>query len=222
MQVSFYCPQPQVSDKFNLRAIFVNTMERVPQFRPNPEAYAPTDMLMMSVKQGSRTAFEKLFAATSSKVCGILVQMLRNRSDADEVMQEVYIQVWTKSHLYTPGLSHAKCWINHIARNAAIDHIRHKGRQPHGVEYVDTQESELPGPEDLAMLSSDWRRLSVCLSKLQADRKSLIDKAYFEGASYEEMAAQLNVPMNTMKSWLRRSLQALKSCMDRQEGNHGA
>ena len=185
--------------------------------RSAPDKYAAIDMLMQSVKNGSRKDFARLFAATSGKVGGIVRHILQDKSDAEEVFQEVFIQIWTKSHLYEPGLSHAECWISHIARNAAIDHLRRCGRRPRRVEFTDDWESEEMGPEAAAILSSDWRKLSNCLDQLAPDRLQAIRRIYLDGASYEDMSSELALPMNTLKSWLRRSLLNLKSCMSQKE-----
>lgn len=172
------------------------------------------DDLMMGVKQGSRAAFKALFDATSSKVYGILMRILRNASDADEVHQEVYLRLWTKSFLYDPARAHAECWIAHMARHAAIDRLRALGRRPGGEEYVDTVQSDDPGPEQVAIDQSDFRLLIACLARLDPSHQSCVRLAYLDGASYEELAAQFKVPMNTMKSWLRRSLRRLRICLE--------
>ena len=161
-------------------------------------------------------------SATSRRVNWILLHLLQNSSDAEEVLQEVYIQIWRKSHLYTPGLSHAECWIAHLAHNAGIDRIRQRGRRPRSVEYVDIIQSDDPGPEESAILSSEWRALSPCLAELDPDHESAIRRVYLEGLSYEELAADLEMPMNTLKSWLRRSLLRLKNCMSRVAGQPNA
>ncbi len=176
-------------------------------------------MLMLAVQQGSRRAFEDLFAETSSNVYGILMHMLRSRPEADEVQQEVYIRVWTKCGLYSPELSRAEHWIAHMARHAAIDRLRAMGRRPAQVEYVDDQESGDRGPEDAAIAQNQIQLLTECLSRLDPERSVAVRRAYIEGASYDELAHQFGVPMNTMKSWLRRSLQRLRDCLQHREGD---
>lgn len=172
------------------------------------------DELMAGVKQGSRSAFQSLFEATSAKVYGILMRILRNRSEADEVHQEVYLRLWTKSFLYDPTRAHAECWIAHMARHAAIDRLRAMGRRPGGEAFLDTVESDAPGPEQVAIQHSDIRLLTLCLDRLEPSHQRCVRLAYLDGASYEELVSQFQVPMNTMKSWLRRSLRRLRVCLE--------
>lgn len=178
------------------------------------ERFARIDGLMLAVKQGSRSAFQTLFEVTSSKVYGILMHVLRNKTEADEVHQEVYLRLWTKSFLYDPARAHAECWITHMARHAAIDRLRAMGRRPGWEVYDETVQSEDPDPEQVAMHHSDLRLLTACLGRLDPNYQSCVRLAYVEGASYEELAAKFQVPMNTMKSWLRRSLRRLRVCLE--------
>jgi RNA polymerase sigma-70 factor, ECF subfamily len=175
------------------------------------------DALMLEVKQGSRSSFQKLFDMSSSKIYGILLRVLRNRSDADDVFQEVYLRIWTKSFLFDPGRAHADCWIAHMARHAAIDRLRAVGRRPRLEEYDESLASEDAGPEQVAVLNSEMRLMSSCLDRLDKNHRDAVRLAYIEGASYEELAVKFDVPMNTMKSWLRRSLRRLRACIEGQE-----
>jgi RNA polymerase sigma-70 factor, ECF subfamily len=171
------------------------------------------DLLMMGVKKGSRRAFLNLFHLTSSKTYGILFGILRNRSEADEAHQDVYLRIWTKSHLFDPDRAHADCWISHVARHAAIDRLRSLGRRPCWEEYSAELESDAPGPEQTAILHSDLGVMARCLAQLDPTYREAVTLAYVTGASYEDLAAKFQVPMNTLKSWLRRSLRRLRVCV---------
>jgi RNA polymerase sigma-70 factor, ECF subfamily len=175
------------------------------------------DALMLGVKQGSRSAFRKLFELSSPKTYGILMRVLRNRSDADEVFQEVYLRIWTKSFLFDPARAHAECWISHMARHAAIDRLRAVGRRPQLEQYDDAFQSEDPGPEQTAVLQSEVRLMTTCLDRLDQNHRDAVRLAYVEGASYDELALRFDVPINTMKSWLRRSLRRLRACIEGEE-----
>lgn len=171
------------------------------------------DNLMQGVKKGSRQAFKNLFHLTSSKTYGILFGILRNRSEADEAHQDVYVRIWTKSHLFDPGRAHADSWISHIARHVAIDRLRSLGRRPLWEEYSADLESDAPDPEQTAILHSELGVMQHCLAKLDPTHREAVTLAYVAGASYEDLAAKFQVPVNTLKSWLRRSLRRLRVCV---------
>ena len=106
-------------------------------------------------------------------------------------------------------------WLMTIARNRAIDFVR--ARKPVADEIdsaYDLADLE-PGPEEQAIVKGEGRRIDRCMEELAADRARAVRSAYVEGLSYKELADQHAVPLNTMRTWLRRSLIRLRECMDR-------
>lgn len=171
-----------------------------------------SDALMIAVKDGSREAFRELFQATSPMVYGIVLHLLRSRAEADEVHQEVYMRVWTKCYLYDAQKSHAETWIAHMARHAAIDRLRQLGRRPVLETFADDGDSGAPGPEAVVMARSELRVLNACMAELDQPHRLALRAAYIDGLSYEELAQRFQIPLNTIRSWLRRSLMRLRSC----------
>lgn len=133
--------------------------------------------------------------------------MLRNPDEARDALQEVYTRVWTRAHLYNDTGCDPVAWIKVIARNTAIDSLRARKRGGTHEEFEDIH-------HDARGLSHSERiTLSQCLERLDCERVELVKMVYIEGATYDEAVSRFGAPMNTVKSWLRRSLLQLKSCL---------
>lgn len=172
--------------------------------------------LLVGVAKGSRADFARLYDATSGFVFTILNGMLRDRAESEEVLQEVYIRIWTKAHLFDPTLAKAEHWIAKIARHAAIDVIRTRGRRPSTTELDDVGETAAApqrNPEQELLQKDMSNLMSKCLEQMPPEKAQALQFAYGYGYSYEELVDKFNVPMNTLKSWLRRGLITLKDCV---------
>jgi RNA polymerase sigma-70 factor (ECF subfamily) len=164
---------------------------------------------------GDRQAFRRLYDATSPKLFAVCLRVLRERGEAEDALQEVYVKVWQNAPRFTvPGYSPIS-WLSAIARNHAIDRIR--ARKPQTVDIEDIVEiaDNAPDPEGLLLAKSDMTRIDRCLSELKADRAEAVRSAYIEGYSYQELADRYGLPINTLRTWLRRSLLSLKECLQR-------
>ena len=169
------------------------------------------------VARGDPEALRALYRSTSAKLFGVCLRILGDRGEAEDVLQEVYVTVWRKAHLFQPerGLS-PMTWLAALARNKAIDRLRSRGRLRR-TDPLDTA-SEVSDPAASALdgleLDGERRRLERCLAELD-DRQSLaIRTAFFEGASYPELADRLGTPLGTLKSWIRRGLLKLRTCLE--------
>jgi RNA polymerase sigma-70 factor (ECF subfamily) len=161
-----------------------------------------------------RTAFSALYAATSAKLYGIILRILRRRDIADEILQEVYVQIWERAGYYDAAKGAPITWMVAIARNRALDEVRRKS--PISIE--DTPEvmsmcGEEEHPLDRVAKSQELARLNLCLEALDSNRRELVLLAYREGLSREALGARFSRPPATIKSWLRRSLLQLRDCL---------
>ena len=105
-------------------------------------------------------------------------------------------------------------WLVTIARNHCIDLLRARRPDPADIDDAIALADEAPDPEASAITASDGRRIDKCLAELDADKAKAVVGAYVEGYSYQELAEEYNVPINTMRTWLRRSLVKLKECLE--------
>jgi RNA polymerase sigma-70 factor (ECF subfamily) len=162
---------------------------------------------------GDRAAFRELYDATSAKLFGICLRVLKNRTDAEDALQDVYIKIWNNAASYQVSGYSPMTWLITIARNQAIDRLR--VRQPSASELVDAETipDKALTPEQAALMAAESVRLRRCLDQLAADRAEAVKAVYLEGYSYQEMADRLNQPINTIRTWLRRSLISLRECL---------
>ncbi len=169
--------------------------------------------LILDVAQGDQRAFLSLYDATSAKLFGICLRILNNKADAEDVLQEVFVKIWRNAGRYRANGLSPMTWLITVARNAAIDRLRTRKVQTEDSEALERVPDAAPSPEASAIASSEAKRIAACLAELQPDRADAVCGAYLNGLSYQDLASKYGVPLNTMRTWLRRSLQKLKECL---------
>lgn len=170
---------------------------------------------LLAVSHGDSAALESLYQRTSAKLFGVCLRILRERSEAEEVLQETYVTVWRRAGAFDPARASAITWLVAVARNKAIDRLRsgRMQRQSVPVETIESYADDAPTAETLLEESDERRRLLGCLETLEPEQRSCIREAFFEAKTYEELAQQRAMPLGTMKSWIRRSLLKLRGCL---------
>ena len=172
--------------------------------------------LMAATAKGDRGAFERLYAATRSKLYGVVLRILRRADLADEVMQEAYVKIWTNAGQFDPLLASPITWMVAIARNRAIDMVRRKTEVSLDDDNDMTEiAAETPDPLAGRERTEELKRLLGCMGSLDEERRRLVLMAYYSGSSRETLAERFGRPVNTIKTWLRRSLAELRECMER-------
>ncbi len=172
--------------------------------------------LLARIAMGDRKAFRALYTRTSGKLFGICLRVLRDRAEAEEALQDVYLRIWDKAELYRANGYSPMTWLITIARNIAVDHRRRKHRVPEvGLDLAEYLADGTPGPEALTIIRDAGDRLRQCLLELPSDRASIVQSAYLDGATYKELSEATGVKLNTVRTWLRRSLAQLKECLSR-------
>ena len=174
---------------------------------------------------GDRAAFATLYERTSSHLYAVVLRINRDRAQAEDILQEVYVNVWRAARSFDAAQSQPLTWLTSIARNRAIDSLRRGQTQPRlqaaapggadGEEedVYDTVADDAPGPLDLLSRATDARALGDCMAKLSALQRQSVALAFYQGLSHAEVADQLHQPLGTVKSWVRRALLTLKSCL---------
>lgn len=179
------------------------------------EGHESLDAMLLQVAEGDRIAFARLYRLTSSKLFGICLRVLRDHGAAEEVLQDVYTTVWRQAETFDPLRAGAMTWMTTLARNRSIDRLRQRRDVPLEEEAEGWVVDTSPTPADHAEQSQERLRLSACISQLTAPHAQAIREAFYSGATYSELAERANVPLGTMKSWIRRSLILLKTCLER-------
>jgi RNA polymerase sigma-70 factor (ECF subfamily) len=181
-------------------------------------AMTPEDItkLIVRTSMGDRAAFDLLYRQTSAKLFGVCLRVLNDRAEAEEALQEVFVKIWTKADRFAVSELSPISWLVAIARNHSIDRIRSR-RAPPAVDMDAALDiaDPTPGPEAMAVAGWESERIHRCLDELEPDRAAAVRGAYLSGESYVELAARHGVPLNTMRTWLRRSLIKLRECLER-------
>lgn len=172
--------------------------------------------LMQSVAAGDRQAFEQLYRLTSPRLFAVALRMLRRHAWAEEVLHDSYITAWNRAASYNPALSSPMTWLTHIVRNRAIDLMRGSDNQwlelEEGVEDT-LGNDEYDQPLIRLQQDTDAKKLAECLGHLPAEQRQSLVLAYYQGLSHGEVSDHLQQPLGTIKSWIRRALDHLKSCV---------
>jgi RNA polymerase sigma-70 factor, ECF subfamily len=171
--------------------------------------------LIVRTSLRDRAAFDLLYRHTSAKLFGVCLRVLKDRTEAEEALQEVFVKIWSKADRFAVSELSPISWLVAVARNHAIDRLRARRVPAADLDAALEVADQAPSPEAQAIAGGEGVRLHRCLEELEADRADAVRGAYLRGDTYEELAARFSVPLNTMRTWLRRSLLKLKDCLER-------
>jgi len=170
--------------------------------------------LLTRVATQDRAAFRELYAATSAKLMGVLVRMLHERAEAEDAVQEVFTRIWLRAGRYDPARGRGMTWMIAVARNLALDRLRRRTEDQADDGAAEAVVDPTPTAERRLIALGEAGRVADCFDQLEPSKADAVRGAYLTGLSYIELAARHNVPLNTMRTWLRRSLTRLKECLD--------
>ena len=173
--------------------------------------------LLFEIGRGEAAALAELYDLTSPKLFGVILRIQRDRSLAEDILQDAYLRIWRAAGSYDPEAGRPLAWLCTIARNRAIDGLRRKGAvevqgpvRDDGEDWV----ARLMDPHDDAAAFLDRDALAACLGRLEPAHRDCVVLAYCEGQSREELAQRYERPVNTIKTWLHRALASLKTCLE--------
>lgn len=175
--------------------------------------------LLAACARRDRDAFTRLYETTSAKLFGVAVRILRREDLAEEVLQDCYVNIWNHAATYSPGLAAPMTWMSSIVRNRCLDRLRRPNPEialdidEDGASLLDLIPSDDPGPLERLAQSTEARAIAHCLDTLEQKQRTAITLAFFEGLTHAELAAHLKQPLGTVKTWVRRGLLQLKTCL---------
>jgi RNA polymerase sigma-70 factor (ECF subfamily) len=165
---------------------------------------------LLAIAHGERAALRTLYDRLGGHALAVALRILGARSEAEEVVQDVFLEVWTRASLYDPARGSARTWVLSMARNRAIDRLRSRGV---AARVVDGVRAEVRPAEATPLESVVERqareRIQAALRELPAEQRQVLELGYFEGLSQSEIAARLNEPLGTVKSRSRAALEKL-------------
>ncbi|MDE2369884.1 MAG: sigma-70 family RNA polymerase sigma factor [Burkholderiales bacterium] len=171
---------------------------------------------------GDRAAFRNLYEASAAPLLGVILRIQRDRAVAEDLLQEVFVKIWNAAGSYDARQSQPMTWMTTIARHRAIDSLRRAQGEPRRVVAGDDDEDDPldrvaspdPGPQELLAQAIEARVMRACLGGLSSEQQQSLALAFYDGLSHGEVASHLGQPLGTIKSWLRRGMQALRSCLE--------
>jgi RNA polymerase sigma-70 factor, ECF subfamily len=190
----------------------------VPDFSPRKDAAEADRQILAAVAGGSADALERLYDRFASTAYGLARRILAQPDLAEEVVQDVFAQVWREAGRYDAARASVAGWIVLLTRTRAIDRLRARRSRPdqdRGLEPADVAPLTTPdrSPEQVAISSEDARSVRAALDRLPDEQRSLIDLAYYEGLTHSEMAARTGVPLGTIKTRLRTAMTTLRGAL---------
>src|SRR6185312_3640499 len=169
------------------------------------------------IAKGNQGALTKLYDSTNRMVYGLALRILGNSSSAEEVLLDVYVQVWRTAKNFDPGRGKVTSWLVSMARSRAIDALR--SRQARGANLAtsleDVSELKYPrgGPEGHSVLRSRAQVVQKSLAELADDQRNAIELAYFSGLTHREIAARTGLPLGTVKTRIRSGMLRLRELL---------
>lgn len=160
-----------------------------------------------------RNAFRDLYGRTSAKLFGVVLRILKDRAEAEEALQEVYVKIWQRADRYVQGGYSPISWLVAVARNHALDILRARKPVSDDIDLALDIADGGADPEQATIDKGERGRIEACLATLEPDKADCVRGAYLDGFTYEELAERHGVPLNTMRTWLRRSLIKLRECL---------
>ena len=183
-----------------------------------PEASDRDSELLRQIAAGDRLAFAEFYDRHSPLMFSVAAKILNDPGEAEDVLQETFVQIWEKAARFNPRLGKASSWAAILTRNRAIDKVRASqrrsrlaeasGREQSGAQiWHDTVNDALYGPDKAKLIQS-------AIQELPPEQRRAIDLAYFSGLTQEEIAQKLNTPLGTIKARIRRGLLKLRDQLE--------
>jgi RNA polymerase sigma-70 factor, ECF subfamily len=170
-----------------------------------------SEALLQRCAEGDRAAFRALYDRHAPRLYAVALRITRQASLAADTAQEAFVQIWQNARHFDPARGSAEAWMTSLTRYRALDLVRRAG--PSLVALEDEADLEVYDRLDALATDADGRALRQCLERLEPARRRLVTMAFVEGFSHAELAAQLVIPLGTIKSSIRRSLASLRECL---------
>lgn len=180
--------------------------------------------LLSRTALGDRAAFKRLYDSVRSQLFGVILRINNDRAQAEELLQDVFVNIWRHAHTYDLRRSQPMAWLSSVARYRAIDSVRQRRSAPatvssdradddDGEGLIDRVPDERAGPDEQLALSQETSQLQRCMDALSSQQRQCLTLAYVHGYSHHEVADHLRQPLGSVKSWVRRGMLALQRCM---------
>lgn len=169
---------------------------------------------LMACAQGDRQALQALYDHEGARLLGMARRIARDEAMAEDIVHDAFIRIWTRAASYDPARGSARGWVYSITRHLALNSIRDNRRETVLDEAAIEGVPARPDCPDDIELWSGSAKIYRCLEQLQPAPQRCILYAYVDGCSHAEIAGKLGAPLGTVKAWIKRSLKALRECLE--------
>ncbi len=170
-------------------------------------------------------AFRRLYDATASNLFGFALRILNKQELAEEALQEAFVSIWNNAGAYQSHLAAPMTWMATIVRNKAFDILRRSGdtveidADQFDSEVVNALQDPGANPIEALQMSADAKALALCMATLEGLHRQVVALAYYHDLSHSEVAQRMALPIGTVKTWIRRSLERLRTCLAKREAS---
>ena len=172
----------------------------------------PGLVLLQAVQRGDQEALGRMYDQYAAALHGVILKIVGSTEQAEEVLQDTFMKIWRSANAYDPSKGRTFTWMLNIARNTAIDLVRTaQHRVSEKIQGLDTAVYRMGTDEERARV--DHLGVDGVLEKLKPEHKEMIDMAYYQGWSQQEIAERTGLPLGTVKSRTRTALQLLKDAL---------
>ncbi|MBI6952771.1 sigma-70 family RNA polymerase sigma factor [Pseudomonas sp. B21-023] len=172
------------------------------------------DRCLKACAQGDRRALQALYDHEGARLLGVARRIARDDATAEDIVHDAFIRIWTRAASFDPTRGSARGWIYSITRHLALNTIRDTRREAVLDDAHLDISTALHGELDDIDLWSGSAKIYRCLEQLQPAPQRCILHAYVDGCSHAEIAGLLGAPLGTVKAWIKRSLKALRECLE--------
>lgn len=181
------------------------------------------EQLLTHAAQGNHAYFAEIYKRTHTHLFGVAVRILGQGQVAEDALQEAYVSIWKNAASYKSEVSGQRIqpmtWLIAIVRNKALDAYRARARRKESElpeaddEASDTPDNNVPSSVQLLEQAVQKLHIQACMNDLDGSHRQSLALAYYQGLSHSEVAAQMGAPLGSVKAWIRRGLEKLKSCL---------
>lgn len=184
------------------------------------------EALIAQAAEGSHASFAEIYKRTHLHLFGVAIRILGQGQAAEDALQEAYVSIWKNAASYRTNVGgqtiQAMTWLIAITRNKALDAYRAKARRKENqLPDADQQDSAVedipdhtsPSAVNLLMQATHTLRIDGCMNELSGSHRQSLALAYYQGLSHSEVAAQMGAPLGSVKTWIKRGLEKLKTCL---------
>lgn len=178
--------------------------------------------LLAATARGDHAAFAKVYERTHAHLFGVAMRMLGREQAAEDVLQEAFVSIWKSAGTYRPEIGGQQLqpmtWLIAVVRNKALDALRTRKRRGE-TALPDTDDAHpddgeaAPSALELLSQATQALRIEACMNALDGSHRQSLALAYYQGLSHSEVAAQMGAPLGSVKAWIRRGLDKLKTCL---------